>query len=45
MAANQVDPEVAMRYADSQNELRLKLKDLARDRNLEMLEDSTLSFE
>ena len=45
VAANQVDPEVAMRYADSQNELRLKLKDLARDRNLEMLEDSTLSFE
>ena len=45
VAANQVEAEVAMRYADSQNELRLKLKDLARARNVEMLEDSKFSFE
>ena len=45
VASQQVEPEVAMRYADSQNELRLKLKDLARARNIEMLEDSKLSFE
>jgi twitching motility protein PilU len=45
VASQQVEPEVAMRYADSQNELRLKLKDLARAQNIEMLEDSKLSFE
>ena len=45
VASQQVEPEVAMRYADSQNELRLKLKDLARAQNIEMLEDSKFSFE
>ena len=45
VAANLVEPEVAMRYADSQNELRLKLKDLARARNMDMQEDRDLTFE
>ena len=39
-AADLVEPEVALRYADSQNELRLQLKDLARQRGLEDLGDN-----
>jgi twitching motility protein PilU len=31
-AADLVEPQVALRYADSQNELRIQLKDLARQR-------------
>jgi len=33
-AADLVEPQVAMRYADSQNELRIQLKDLARQRGV-----------
>ena len=44
-AADLVEPEVALRYADSQNELRLQLKDLARQRGLKDLdEDRGLSI-
>ena len=39
-AADQVEPEVALRYADSQNELRLQLKDLARQRGITDLDDN-----
>lgn len=39
-AADMVEPEVALRYADSQNELRLQLKDLARQRGVKDLDDN-----
>jgi len=39
-AADLVEPEVAMRYADSQNELRLQLKDLARQQGVKDLDDN-----
>ncbi|MEW5769307.1 MAG: PilT/PilU family type 4a pilus ATPase [Pseudomonadota bacterium] len=40
-AAGLVEPQVAMRYADSQNELRIKLKDLARQRGVTDLDDNS----
>ena len=40
VAAGQVEPQVAMKYADSQNELRIKLKDLARQGGVKDLDDS-----
>jgi len=45
-AAGLVEPHVAMRYADSQNELRIKLKDLARQGGIKDLDEgeSTLSI-
>jgi twitching motility protein PilU len=39
-AANLVEPEVALRYADSQNELRLQLKDLARQQGIKESDDN-----
>ncbi len=40
VAGELVEPEVAMRYADSQNELRLQLKDLARQKGIKGLDDN-----
>ncbi len=40
VAADLVEPEVALRYADSQNELRLQLKDLARQQGIKDLDDN-----
>lgn len=40
VAAGQVEPEVALRYADSQNELRLQLKDLARQQGIKEMDDN-----
>ncbi len=39
-AAGLVEPDVALRYADSQNELRLQLKDLARQQGVKDLDDN-----
>ncbi|HNQ05008.1 MAG TPA: PilT/PilU family type 4a pilus ATPase [Thiobacillaceae bacterium] len=40
VAAGLVEPDVALRYADSQNELRLQLKDLARQQGIKELDDN-----